>query len=341
LDGRQAGIPSDCTPWLQHLSRIFPDAQMREHVLNVLAHKLQRPSVKINSGILLAGCPGCGKDSLFAPFLWALGGSELRNIAITRGEDIVSAFNYSIESELMVINELRMTSSNESKALENFLKPVLAAPPELIPVNKKQEHPYLVLNRTLVIAFSNEKRPIILPADDRRWFVHWTEAPRMTESEANALWAWYAGPGNAAVAHLLATRSLSSFNPAAPPMMTPAKAHLLRAPEHDIEGILLELASSRTGVFQSGLIAAPWINVCRALERDLAERGIQAGVAPNGLLRALREAGWTDRGRIAATGLARRAVWVHPAFPVAQCSDSDLRRHAERVWPHGLQLVAP
>ena len=343
LDGRQVGIADDCTPWLKHLQTIFPNEPMREHVLNVLAHKLQRPSIKINSGILLAGCPGCGKDSLFAPFLWALGGSELRNIAVTRNEDVVSAFNYSVESELMVINELRMTSTSESRALENFLKPVLAAPPELIPVNKKQEHPYLVLNRTLVIAFSNEKRPIVLPADDRRWFVHWTDAPRMSESDAKALWSWYAGRGNPAVAALLAERDISGFNPAAPPMMTPAKAFLLRAPEHDTDGMLLDLAARQAGPFQSGLVAAPWINLCRALEREFSERGAQVTVAPAALLRALRESGWTDRGRVAAHGHGRRAVWVHPAAPVARLTDSELRRQSEVQWPQDgapLHLVA-
>ena len=339
LDGRQKGTPGDVTPWLEHLMRIFPDDAMRTHVVNVMAHKLQRPSIKINSGILLAGVPGCGKDSLFAPFLWALGGEELRNIAICRNDEVMSAFNYSIESELMIINELRLTTTTESRALENFLKPVLAAPPDLLAINKKQEHPYYALNRTLVIAFSNERRPIVLPPDDRRWFVHWTDAPRMTDAEAKELWGWYESAGRDRVADYLMRHDIGQFNPNAPPMMTPAKLHLLRSLDHDVEGTLVNLARNRKGPFQAGIIASPWAPTCKAIEAHLAAQNIHCTVNQSLLQNALKDAGWTDRGRIAAHGLARRHVITHPAIGGEFENDAALRREAERVMPQGLHLV--
>jgi hypothetical protein len=339
LDGRQKGIPGDVTPWLRHFERLFPDRAMREHVANVMAHKVQRPNIKINSGILLAGIPGCGKDSLFAPWLWAVGGADLRNIAICRSEDVVSAFNYSIESEIMIINELRMNAGAESRALENFLKPVLAAPPELIPVNKKQEHPYLALNRTLVVAFSNEKRPIVIAPDDRRWFVHWTDAPRMTEAEADALWNWYGAGGREHVADWLATRDLAGFNPNATPMMTPSKMDLLRIAEHDVHAAVSDMAARREGPFRHGLIAGPWPGFCRIVDAELAARGIRAVITPTGLLAAMHDAGWANRGRIASHNLSRRTVMVHPAAPAAALPDSDLRRAAEATWPQVIHAV--
>ena len=339
LDGRPKGIPGDVTPWLRHFERLFPDRAMREHVANVMAHKVQRPNIKINSGILLAGAPGCGKDSLFAPWLWAVGGNDLRNIAICRSEDVISAFNYSIESEIMIINELRMNAGAESRALENFLKPVLAAPPELIPVNKKQEHPYLALNRTLVVAFSNEKRPITISPDDRRWFVHWTDAPRMTETEADALWNWYGAGGREHVADWLATRDLAGFNPNAAPMMTPGKAALLRVADYDVHRAIMDLAQRRQPPFSKGLIASPWPSFARVLEAELIARGIRAAVPADVLQAAVTEAGWVNRGKVAAAGLARRAVFVDPQHPVAGMLDSDLRRAAEREWPQALQAV--
>jgi len=339
LDGRQTGKPGDCTPWLRHFETLVPDPAMRAHMLNVMAHKVQRPNVKINHGMMLSGIPGSGKDSLFAPFLWAIGGDDLRNVQIVRNEEVISAFNYSVESEVMVINELRMVHGSDIKALENFLKPALAAPPELIPINKKQEHPYYALNRCLVIAFSNERKPITISPDDRRWFVHWTDAPRMTEDDAQALWDWYMAGGRDHVAHLLRTHDISRFNPAAPPMMTPAKAFLLHAAEHDVEAAIVRMAIDRTGCLSAGIAAGPWPAVCRAIESDLIARGMRCQVTHVNITAGLTRAGWVDRGRLAGTKLARRHIWTAPDGDTSAMSDSEIRRLAEEIWPTGLHLV--
>jgi hypothetical protein len=92
--------------------------------------------------------------------------------------------------------------------MENNLKPVIAAPPELLLVNKKQQHPYYVVNRIFVLAFSNDRAPITIPADDRRWFVIWSQAPRLPDDEAARLWDWYGKGGFEAVAGYLDARRL-------------------------------------------------------------------------------------------------------------------------------------
>ena len=199
-DARPEVQSADVSPWLAHVERLVPNAQEREHLLNVLAYKVQHPNVKINHGILFAGVPGCGKDTLFAPFLYAIGGRDLTNVALVRNEEVTSSWGYALESEVLVVNELRQAEAKDRRALENQLKPLLAAPPELLPVNRKFLAPYMSANRLLVIAFSNERVPIALPSDDRRWFVIWTAAPRMDKAESSALWAWYESGGRGAVA---------------------------------------------------------------------------------------------------------------------------------------------
>ena len=334
-DARQKGVEGDCTPWLNHLARLMPDEKMRNHVLNVLAFKYQRPNVKINHGLMLAGVPGCGKDSLFAPFLWAIGGVDHSNIVTMRNEEIQSGqlFNYCAEAEVMIVNELRIASHHSSRLVENFLKPMLAAPPEFLSVNKKHEHPYMSVNRMLVLAFSNEKRPIALPSNDRRWFVHWTDAPRMTEAEAEILWTFYDNGGREAVTHLFATRDVSRFNPTAPPMMTPSKRAILVAPEHDTEAILTAMARERSGAFAHGIMASPWSHMCRMIERDLLTRGIAAMVPEQVLQSAIQAAGWLPRGAVAAQGMSRRIVWLHPTASGVEMGDAELRRHVEAIFP--------
>ncbi len=98
--------------------------------------------------------------------------------------------------------------------------------------------PYYALNRLFVLAFSNERDAIALPADDRRWFVLWSHAPRMHNEEAAAMWHWYAQGGLDAVCAYLDERDVSAFNPGAAPPMTDAK-HRTRPIEQVIYGIAL------------------------------------------------------------------------------------------------------
>jgi hypothetical protein len=63
------------------LRRPDPDRREREHIFDVMAFKLQNPRIKINHAVLIAGDQGCGKDTLWAPFLWAVCGPSTRNRA--------------------------------------------------------------------------------------------------------------------------------------------------------------------------------------------------------------------------------------------------------------------
>jgi hypothetical protein len=54
----------DASPWVDHIRRIYPmDA---DHIINWLAHCVQRPGDKINHALVLGGEPGIGKDSILA-----------------------------------------------------------------------------------------------------------------------------------------------------------------------------------------------------------------------------------------------------------------------------------
>ncbi|MEB3203039.1 MAG: primase-helicase family protein, partial [Synechococcus sp.] len=194
-DARPPGCEGDATRWLKHVERMLPDRDEREHVLNVMAFKVQNPHIKINHAVLHAGIGGSGKDTMWYPFLYAIGGRSLTNVKLVRNEDVNSQWGYSLESEVVVINELRQAEAKDRRALENTLKPLLAAPPEYLPVNRKGMHPYDALNRLQVIAFSNERAAISLPSEDRRWFVVWSDAPRMDDAAARSMWAWYRAEG--------------------------------------------------------------------------------------------------------------------------------------------------
>jgi hypothetical protein len=328
-NARPAVTEGDIQPWLRHAMRMIPDFEERNHVLDVMAYKRQHPEKKINHAILHAGRPGSGKDSLWAPFLWSIGGKMQANISVVRNEEVTSQWGYALESEVMVINELRQAEAKDRRALENQLKPIIAAPPELLTVHRKGLHPYDALNRVFVLAFSNERAAISLPSDDRRWFVVWSEAEKMSDAEAQALWNWYHAGGFEAVGAYLDTRDVAAFNPGAAPPMTEAKAIMIETAMSTAESFLVDLIRNRQSEFQKGVIASPFFHACDRLA-GLAPAGVKIPQAA--LLHALREAGWIDRGRVYSKEFpTKKHVFCAPAF--AEATKSDIRRMAEDSRP--------
>ena len=324
-NARPNSAPGDASPWLRHVERMLPDETERNHVLNVMAYKLQNPHKKINHAVLHIGHPGSGKDTMWQPFLWAIGGKALANVAIVRNEEITSQWGYALESEVMVFEELRQAEAKDRRALENHLKPIIAAPPEYLQVNRKGLHPYQALNRVFVLAFSNERVPLSLPSDDRRWFVVYSEAGRMSDTEGQAIWNWFETGGQSAVANWLAERDVSNFNPGAAPPFTEAKAIMIEHGRSTAESYLVDLIRNRAGEFARGVVASPFYSLC-----DRLAGGAPAGVkVPQAaLMHALREAGWVDLGRIKSRANdARKHVFCAP--DMAEKSRSELRDMAE------------
>ena len=292
-DARPPVSGGDASPWLEHARRMIPDDSEREHVLNVMAFKVQHPEQKINHAILHGGNPGSGKDTLWAPFFWAIGGESLANVKKLDNKDLATPWGYHLEAEVLIINELRQPEASDRRALENSLKPVIAAPPEYLTIQRKGLAPYEAINRLQVVAFSNERMAITIPSNDRRWFVIWSDAPRMGDAEAATLWAWLRSGGKAAVAAWLHARDVSAFNPGATPMMTEAKAIMIESGMSGAESFLVELMRNRAGEFSAGVLGGPWQGVCDRLT-GLAPPGMKIPVAA--LLHAFREAGWVDMG---------------------------------------------
>lgn len=328
VDARRPGAPGDAGPWLAHAERLVPDPAEREHIFDVLAFKVQNPRVKINHAILHAGLPGAGKDSLYAPFLYAIGGPERnRNIATVDGESVGAAFHYWLLSEVIILNELRESEGNARRALANKLKPIIAAPPAYLSVNRKMAHPIEVPNRALVLAFSNEAVPIQLDSADRRWFCIKTHAERMSVRESDALWDWYHAGGFDAAAAWLRARDISTFNPSAPAPLTDFKATLIGAGRSFSESYLVDMLEARVGEFSSGVVLGPWQNVCDRLQ----------GAAPgstrlhhHALLHALQEAGWVDCGMVKTPEFpTKRHLYCAPGL--ADKRKSDLRRIGEQA----------
>lgn len=306
-----AGDPSVAAGrWLAHVERMIPDRIEREHVLDVMTYKLQHPERKINHAVLHGGTPGSGKDTMWAPFFWAIGNTGHTNIGKLENHQIQTNWGYHLECEVLAVNELRQPESADRRALENKLKPVIAAPPEYLTVERKGQHPYMVLNRLLVVAQTNNRDAISIGSDDRRWFVIWSDAPRMDTEAARSFWAWYESGGMAAVTAWLYARDVSAFNPGATPPMTDAKLLMIGAGRSMSESWVIEQIEARAGEFARGVVGGPWQGFCDRLQ-GMAPPG--ARLVPAAVLHALGEAGWSDLGLChSKTFKTKKHIWSAP-----------------------------
>lgn len=328
--------PGDIDVWLAHAERLIPDQQEREHVFNVMAYKLQNPKVKINHAVLHGGDEGCGKDSLWAPFLWSVCGPSMRNRGLVDGKSINSRWGYALESEVMILNELKEPEASERRALANSLKPIIAAPPDTLTIERKGLHPYDMVNRVFVLAFTNHQVSITLETQDRRWFCVWSDAPKMTEDEGKALWKWYEAGGMARVAKWLAVRDVAAFSPKATPMTTEFKLRLIDKSRTMAESYIVEQIEKPAVEFAAGVIASPVHRICNSLQQG-SPNG--AKIVPVALYHALKEAGWIDLGMVkSAEFQTKKNIWAREDL-ARRYSKSELRRLVEQAPEQGLKLV--
>jgi hypothetical protein len=328
-------VGTDISMWLNHCQELVPEQEELDHVFNVMAFKVQHPEIKVNHAVLHAGDEGSGKDTFWAPFIWAVCGDHLKNRGIMDNNSVNSQWGYQLESEVLIINELKEPDASTRRQLANQLKPIIAAPPEMLPINRKGLHPYMMANRLFVLAFSNDPVPISLASQDRRWFCIWSTAPRMESNQAKKIWDWYRSGGFQAIAKWLQARDVSKFNPSAPPMWTEFKANLVEHGMSMAESYLVEMLKNRTGEFSRGVIGSPFHSICDRL----------AGQAPSGvkvpqaaLLHALKEAGWVDCGRLMSRDYtSKKHIFACPEM--GDIAKSELRRMVEENPPPKMVLV--
>ena len=307
----------DISRWLDHCKLMVPDDDALEHIFDVMAFKLQNPRVKINHAILHGGKEGCGKDTMWAPFLWAVCGPAMRNRGLVDNDSVSSAWGYHLESEVLIINELREPSAMDRRALANKLKPIIAAPPEMLTINRKNMHPYDAANRAFVLSFTNDEVPISLSSQDRRWFCVWTTEPRMRTNDG----------GFAKIARWLNDRDVSMFSPAAAPAWTEWKYNLVEHGMSSAESYLTDMIRRQEGEFAKGVLGAPFHAVC---DRVALSAPPSVKVHINALLHAFNEAGWVNVGRIASREYPnKKQIFAEPKM-LDKFSKSDLRRMVEQ-----------
>jgi hypothetical protein len=223
----------DPQPWIDHVKKLYPDPIEHEHFFSFAAHAIQRPDQKVNHGLVMAGRQGIGKDTALMPVRHGVGEWNAAEV----GPDVVaSAYNGHVRSVLLVINEVRPHDEDfKASNFYNMLKPLLASPPEMLPMTVKYANTIYVRNLCHVVLTTNDPLSMYIPEEDRRLFVMTSPLPDpkrvrvFADGYFDKLHGWLASGGAGYVAKWLAERDLSEFNPTAPPPETSGRAAIVQS----------------------------------------------------------------------------------------------------------------
>jgi hypothetical protein len=223
------GDPAQAAFWVDHWHAIYPNDA--DYCIDWLACRVQRPGVKINNALVLGGAPKIGKDTLLEGVVYTVGEWNFQTIKLNH---LVGKNNGFLKSLIVRLSEARDVSDQGTVnryQLNDHVKEMLAAPPNTLRVNEKYINEYYILNRVGVVVTTNYRDALILPPDDRRHHVAFSErrGEEFPKEFWNAFWSWYETGGFAHVAALLYQRDLSNFDPKAEPLKTDAFWYMVTA----------------------------------------------------------------------------------------------------------------
>lgn len=212
-----AGSAEEARPWVEHVKRLWPDPREHEYFFDYCAHMVQRPHEKCNAAIVLSGKQGVGKDAALMPVKMSIGAWNTKGID---PDDLFSQFKPWLETLMLVVDEVRPTKEEYmASSMYNIMKPLIAAPPDVLPLNDKFAKLRYVINVLRLFITTNDYLSMYIPEDDRRMFIMHCTLPEKWHIAQGFdtyffdLFNWIHNGGAGHVAAWLRDRDLSEFDP--------------------------------------------------------------------------------------------------------------------------------
>jgi hypothetical protein len=251
--------------FLDHLAYLFGDDQVVvDHVLDYLAHLVQRPWERIGHALLITSeAKGIGK-STFGNIVRRLVGDKNSRVAQTK--DLKSQFDGWLAGKLVIQVEEVYEAGNWD--LANKLKPLITE--RTVSVNLKYGPQMEIENYARFIMFSNHTAPLTIEEGDRRYFVvNSTVQPRDDTYYEELNRFIDTDEGMNSIFSFLRRRDLSRFNPHRRPPMTKAKEAVIAVSGNPLRTYIIEAVES--GYFREALGGATFS--LDALKRVLHKDG--------------------------------------------------------------------
>lgn len=212
--------------------------QLYDWVLRWLAYPLQHPGAKMKTALVFHGPQGTGK-SLFFETILGIYGAYGRLVDQAAIED---KFTDWMSRKLFLVAD-EVVARAELYHVKNKLKHYVTG--EWIRINPKNVAAHDERNHVNIVFLSNEKQPLVLEEDDRRYTVVWTPPALSAEFYKEAA-AELANGGAAALHQHLLDLDLGDFSPHAKPPRTQAKAALIGMNRDSVSQFLIEWEEGET-----------------------------------------------------------------------------------------------
>ncbi|WP_363350175.1 primase-helicase family protein [Methylocystis echinoides] len=302
-------------PLLIHLAYLFDgDQQAVDHILDFMAHLLQRPEERVNHAILLTSeAKGIGKSTLGTIVRRLVG---QRNSRVAQSKDLKSSFDGWLVGQLIIqVDEIYEYGNWD---LANKLKPIITEP--TVSVNIKYGPEMEVQNFARLLMFSNHEAPIDLEEGDRRYFVFNSKAQPKDTLYYEELNAYIdSKEGMNAIYTFLMKRDLSRFKPFAPPPLTEAKKAIIKASGSPLKHYIAEVVAN--GHLMRELRREFTLD---ELVRQLTKEGYGQQVKNTKELgMALKAAGVTQGRRGSGERRVRVYILPEPVEPMASIEDAE------------------
>ncbi len=257
----------DVEPWREHLHYLYPDEKEQDHLLNWMAFVLQQPQIKINHALLIAGTSGVGKDMLLNPLRYGLGTA---NVCEPPAGELKESFtDYLHHSKLVIFQEIQ---TFEGLNLENKLKPMLAAPPDMLRVRLFGRGFYETPNLIQAIFMSNYRDALHISAGDRRYFTIWTDKQPQEHEYYTDLAVWQNAGGNGFVVRWLLNRDISQFDPKQHAQGTTFKDTLLETSKSPLKHLLQDMIEAQDFPFNVDVVRS--IDIAKTLRDKYSSKVI-------------------------------------------------------------------
>jgi Family of unknown function (DUF5906) len=255
------------TLFLEHLAYVFDGDQATiGHVLDWIAHLVQRPAERIDHALLItSAAKGIGKSTLGQIVKRLIGEKNARTAA---PKDLKSQFDGWLAGKLFIqVDEVYESGNWE---LANKLKSIITEP--VVSVNLKYGPQMEINNYARLIMFSNHTAPLSLEDGDRRYFVFNSQAqPRSDDYYDRLHREIMSAAGMNAIYSFLMRRDLSQFNPHRRPPMTQAKQDIVDVSGNPLS-VYIEQITASAHLFTALGREFSW----DALERLLQKEGYSA-----------------------------------------------------------------
>ena len=193
------------------MARLFNDEEERHMVTQYISHLIQQPDIRPSFHILLTSDTGCGKGFLYSEILRPLLANQ--TMLINTYNRLTSQFSSVLDSNLLLFLD---DCKAKSESTMTMIKSLMTESTQCIEEKGYQQK--MVNSYTRFILASNSKRPLVIAANERRWYapkyithkLNLLETQKFIETVSN----WLLLPDSLpAIYNYLAGFDIADFNP--------------------------------------------------------------------------------------------------------------------------------